>query len=54
MKEVKIGMGRRGMRIQEGVREWRLPNLLYADYFILYGESKEDLWVMVGCFAEIF
>ena len=25
MKEVKMGIGRRGMRFQEEVREWRMP-----------------------------
>ena len=30
MKEVKMGMGRRGVRFQEG-RAWILPGLLYAD-----------------------
>ena len=31
MKEVKMGMGRRGVRFQEEGREWRLPGLLYAN-----------------------
>ena len=31
MKEVKMGMGRMGMRFQEEGREWRLTGLLYAD-----------------------
>ena len=34
-------------------REWRLPGLLYADGLVLCGESKEDLRVMVGWFAEV-
>ena len=37
---------------EEG-REWRLPDLLYADDLVLYGESEEDLRVIVGCFAEV-
>ena len=37
---------------EEG-REWRLPGLLYADDFVLCGESEEDLRVMVGCFVEV-
>ena len=28
MKEVKMGMGRSGVRFQEEGREWRLPDLL--------------------------
>ena len=39
MKEVKIGMGRRGVR---------LPGLLYADDLVLCGELEEELRVMVG------
>ena len=38
MKEVKMGMGRRGMRFLEDEREWRLPGLLYADDLFLCGE----------------
>ena len=34
-------------------REWRLPDLLYADQLVLYGESKEDLRVRVIRFAEV-
>ena len=43
MKEVKIGIGRRGVRFQEG-REWRLPGLLYGD------GGEEDLMAMVENF----
>ena len=53
-KEVKIGMGRRGVRFMKEGREWRLPGLLCADDLILCGESEEDLRVMVGRFVEIF
>ena len=53
MKEVKMGMGRRGMRFLEDGREWRLPGLLYADDSVLCGESEEDLRVMVGWFDEV-
>ena len=30
-----------------------MPGLLYADDLVLCGESKEDLRVIVGCFAEV-
>ena len=30
-----------------------MPGLLYADDLVLYGESGEDLRVMVGRFAEM-
>ena len=30
MKEIKIGMGRRGVRFLEEGREWRIPGLLYV------------------------
>ena len=43
MKEVKIGMGRRGVIFMEEGREWRLPRLLYADDLVLCGESENDL-----------
>ena len=35
MKEVKMEMGRRGVRFLEDGREWRLPGLLYADDLVL-------------------
>ena len=38
--------------MEEG-REWRLPGFLYADDFFLCGESKEDLRMMAGWFAEV-
>ena len=53
MKEVKMGMGRRGVRFMEEGREWILPSLLYADDLDLCGESKEDLRALVGRFAEV-
>ena len=37
MKEVKIGMGRRGVSFLEDGREWILPGLLYADNLVLCG-----------------
>ena len=38
IKEVEMGMGRKGVRFQDEGREWRLP-----DYLVLGGESEEDL-----------
>ena len=46
MKEVKIGMGRRGARFMQEGREWILPGLLYAN-------DLEDLRAMVGRFVEV-
>ena len=34
-KEVKIGVGRRGVRFLEDERVWRLPGLLYVDDLVL-------------------
>ena len=48
-----MGMGRRGVRFLEEGREWRLPDLLYADDFVLCCESEEDLRSMVGRFVEM-
>ena len=53
MKKVKIGMGRRGVRFQEEGRLCRLPGLLYADDFVLCGESEEDLKAIMGRFVEV-
>ena len=53
IKEVKMGMGRRGVRFLEDGREWRLPDLLYADNLVLCGELDEDLRAMVGWFVEV-
>ena len=51
--EVKMGMERKGVRFLEDGREWRLPDLLYADDLVLYGESEEDLRMMVRWFSEV-
>ena len=53
MKKVKMGIGRRGVRFQEERRKWRLPDLLYADDLVLWGESEEDLRAIVGWFVEL-
>ena len=53
MKELKMGIRRRGVGFQEEGRKWRLPGLLYADDLALYGESEEDLMAMVGRFIEV-
>ena len=53
MKEVKMGMGKRGMRLLENGREWRLLGLLYADDLVLCGVSVEELKAIVGWFAEV-
>ena len=53
MNEVKMGMGRRGVRFMEEGREWRLPGLLYADDLVLCGESEEDQRAMGGWFVEV-
>ena len=53
MKEVKRGMGRKGVRILEDGREWRLLGLLSAENMVLCDESEEDLRVMVGQFAKV-
>ena len=53
MKDVKMGMGRRRVRFQKEIREWRLPAFLYGDDLVLCGESEEDLRVMVEGFFEV-
>ena len=35
MKEVKMGLGRMGVRFIEKGKDWRLPSLLYADDLFL-------------------
>ena len=47
MKEVKVGMGKRGMKFLEDGREWILPDLLYDDDLVPCGEWEEDLRAMV-------
>ena len=53
MKDVKMGMGRRGVSFLENGSEWRLNGLLYADDLVLCSESEEDLRVIMGWFAEV-
>ena len=54
----EMGMGMRVVRFEEEEgREWRLPDLLYADELVLCGESEEDARPMVGrllrCVEEV-
>ena len=44
MEEVKMRMGRRGVRVKEEGREWKMPGLLYVN------DLEEDLRAMVGNF----
>ena len=53
MKEVKMGMGRRGVRFLEEGRECGLPGLLYINDLVLCGESEGDLRALVGRFIEV-
>ena len=53
MDELKMGMGRRGVRFQEERREWRLSGFLYTNNLVLCGESEEDLRAIVGRFVEV-
>ena len=46
-------MGRRGASFLEDGREWRWPDLLYADDLVLCGELEKDLRVMVEQFTEV-
>ena len=38
---------------EEEGREWRLPDLLYAEDLVLCGESEEGLRAIVGRFVEV-
>ena len=53
MKEVEMGIGRRGVRFQEEGREWRLPCFSCADDLVLCGELEEELRALVGRFVEV-
>ena len=53
MKEVKVGMRRRGVRLMEDEIEWRFPFFLYADDLVQCSESEEELRAMVGRFTEV-
>ena len=54
LKQVKMGMGRRGVRFLEDEREWRFPGLLYTHDLVLCGELEDELRAMVHWFAEVF
>ena len=47
------GDEKEGSSFLEDGREWRLPDLLYADDLFLCGKSEQDLRVMVRWFAEV-
>ena len=53
IKEVKTGMGRRGVSSLEDGRERRVPGILYAGNLVLCGELEEELRAMVGQFVEM-
>ena len=46
------GGGRKRAR-RRREKEWRLPDLLYADDLALCGESEEDLRAIVGRFVKM-
>ena len=48
MKELKMGMGGRGVRFLEEGRKWRLPGLL-----VMFFVSVEDLRAVVGRLVEV-
>ena len=50
---MKIGIERVRVRFLELGREWRLPELLYADVLDLCGESEEYLRTLVGYFVRV-
>ena len=54
MKELKIGMEKRGVRFLDEGREQRLPGLLYPDDLVLCGESEVDIRAMVGSYVEVY
>ena len=53
MEEVKMGMGRMGVRFVEDERDCILYCLLYADDLVLCGKAKEDRKVIMECFVEL-
>ena len=54
MKEVKMGIGKRGGRFQKEGREWKLSGLLYEDHLVLCGETEEELRPIRGHFVEVY
>ena len=48
MREVKMEIGRMGLRFLEEGSEWRLPRILYTDDLILCSKSEKDMKVTVG------
>ena len=53
LKEMKMEIGRTGVRFLEEGSEWRLPGLLFADDLILCDESKIHQRAMMGLFVEV-
>ena len=49
-----MGIGKREVRFQEGERELRLPDLLYANDLVLCDESEEGLRAIVRRFIEVY
>ena len=45
---------RMGVKFSEKGREWRVPDLMYADDLVLCSELKEELKVMVGQCNEVY
>ena len=48
MKELRIRMGRMGLKFSEGRREWRFPGLLCANDLALCRKLEEDLRLKIG------
>ena len=53
-KKMKDGARVKGVEVFRWGEKDGVRGLLYEDELVLGGESEEDLWVVMGGFAEIF
>ena len=53
MKEVRQGMGTRGVRLVRGREEWWISDLLYADDVVFVAESERELRELIDKFNRV-
>ena len=53
MREVKVRMLQRGLKMKLNEEEWQLSNILYSNAALLIAENEKELRKLVSEFNEV-
>ena len=53
MREVKVRMLQRGLKMKLNEEEWQLSNILYSNAALLIAENEKELRKLVNDFNEV-